>query len=71
MGLIGYYHKFVKNYGKNATPLTSLLKKNAFTWTPVADQSFDALKEAIFMMHALSLPYFTNNFLLECDALGK
>jgi hypothetical protein len=29
------------------------------------------LKEAIFMMHALSLPYFTNNFLLECDALGK
>jgi hypothetical protein len=44
MGLTGYYRKFVKNYGKNAAPLTSLLKKNAFTWALVVDQSFQALK---------------------------
>jgi hypothetical protein len=56
LGLIGYYHKFVKNYGKIATPLTALLKNNSFTWTPAADQTFQTLKIAMCTTLVLSLP---------------
>jgi hypothetical protein len=71
IGLTSYYHKFVQNYGKIATPLTALLKKNAFTWTPVADKSFHALKEAMCTNPILKLANFTKTFVLECDASGK
>jgi hypothetical protein len=47
LGLIGYYHKFVKNYGKIAAPLTALLKKNSFNWNPVTPQAFQTLKMAM------------------------
>jgi hypothetical protein len=71
LGLTGYYRKFVNNYGKIATPLTSLLKKNSFTWTPAAAQDFETLKMTMCNTLVLALPYFTNTFVLECDALGK
>jgi hypothetical protein len=47
LGLTGYYCNFVKNYGKIVAPLTALLKKNSFTWTPVAAQDFKNLKMAM------------------------
>jgi hypothetical protein len=71
LDLTKYYRKFVKNYGKIAAPLTSLLKNNDFTWTPTTDQSFQALKEAMCTTHVLALPDFTKTFFLKCDASGK
>jgi hypothetical protein len=71
LGLIGYYRKFVKKYGKIVTPLIALLKNNSFTWTPTTAKAFQTLKMAMCTTPVPALPNFTNTFVLECDASGK
>ena len=45
----------------------TLLKKDAFSWTPEAMKDFEDLKEAMCRAPVLATPYFTKNFIMECD----
>jgi hypothetical protein len=71
LGFAGYYRNIVKNYGKIASPLTSILKNNAFNWTPTTNHAFQALKVAMCTSLVLALPDFNKTFVVECDASRK
>ena len=71
LGLTGYYRKFVKNYGRIATPLTTLLKKDSFSWTPETTKSFEHLKKEMCQALVLATTNFTKTSTVECDASGN
>ena len=71
LGLTGYYCKFVQNYGRIAAPLTTLLKKYGFYWTPEETQYFQQIKEATCKAPIFMTPDFKKNFIVECDCLGN
>uniref|UniRef100_A0A453RCQ9 Reverse transcriptase/retrotransposon-derived protein RNase H-like domain-containing protein n=1 Tax=Aegilops tauschii subsp. strangulata TaxID=200361 RepID=A0A453RCQ9_AEGTS len=71
LGLAGYYRKFIRDFGTIATPLTALLTKDGFLWTPAATIAFEALKKALTTAPVLQLPDFAISFIVGCDASGS
>lgn len=49
--LISYYHQFVNNHGQTIEPLTSLLMKEAFSWTQKETKSFEIIRGYIYNSH--------------------
>jgi hypothetical protein len=71
LGLVGYYKKFIKEFGLIVAQLTKLLKKEGFQWSPEADSAFQALKHALSSAPVLQLPDFERTFTVDCDSSGS
>lgn len=70
LGLSGYYHCFVRNFATVSNPLTDLLKKNQFEWNPLAQTTFQALKDAMRSLPVQALLDFSLVFDVTTDASG-
>lgn len=68
LGLTCYYRRFVAHYARLAAPLTELLRKQAFVWTPKATVAFETLKRALTSTPVLWLPRFDRPFEIQTDA---
>ncbi|KAH9765934.1 hypothetical protein KPL70_002017 [Citrus sinensis] len=68
-GLTGYYRRFIRGYASLAAPLTGLLCKDAFKWTPTATATFDTLKKPMVEAPVLRPPDFETNLSLKLTHL--
>ena len=67
--MVGYYRKYIKNFGIICRALTTLLKKGApFVWTKYIEEAFQTLKRALVQAPVLALPNFQKEFVVETDA---
>ena len=69
--LCTYYRRYIKGFSQFAAPLTNLTKKGAFTWTKVAQHTFEKMKTIMSSCPVLALPDFSQPFIVDCDALGE
>ncbi|KAI3769855.1 hypothetical protein L6452_00969 [Arctium lappa] len=69
LGLAWYYQKFIKDFSRIATPLTSLTKKNTrFVWMKDQREAFQKLKDMLSSAPILALPDGTEDFVVYSDA---
>ncbi|KAI3707163.1 hypothetical protein L6452_25432 [Arctium lappa] len=69
LGLAGYYRRFIQDFSRIATPLTSLTNKGVkFECKPAQEEAFEVLKEKLSTAPILTLPEGTEGFVVYSDA---
>lgn len=69
IGFANFYRRFIKNFSEIITPITQLTKKkNAFVWSPQAQESFCLLKSKFTTAPVLVHPDPELAFIVEVDA---
>ncbi|KAJ9561903.1 hypothetical protein OSB04_007063 [Centaurea solstitialis] len=69
LGLAGYYRRFIRDFSKDAMPLTSLTRKDVkFEWTEAQDKAFQTLKDCLTNAPILALPEGSEDFVVYSDA---
>lgn len=67
LGLSGYYRRFIRGYAQIATPMTNLLRKDAFSWSEISTKSFEDLKLVMTKAIVLQFSDFGKEFTVEID----
>jgi hypothetical protein len=71
LGLAGYYRKFVRSFSRLSSPLSELLQKDKpFEWSPVQQQAFEHLKQAVASAPVLITPDEKLPYVMTTDASG-
>ena len=67
--LVGFYRRFIRDFGKIAAPLYKLLnKKERFTWSKELESAVEQLKQALQKAPILGYPNDTDPYTLTTDA---
>ena len=70
MSLTSYYRKFMRTYSSLAWPLTQQLKKDVFQWNEEVNLAFQKLKRVMTSLPVLTLPDFSQEFVIKTYASG-
>ena len=68
LGLVGFYHRFIRGYFTIAAPLVKTTTLEHFQWATQAQTTFEQLKQALSEAPILALPDFQLPFTMETDA---
>ena len=72
LGLAGYYRRFIEGFSIIASPMTRLTRKETkWEWTDECEERFQELKKRLTTTPVLTLPSWTEGFVVYSDASGK
>ena len=69
LGLVGYYHKFIRNFVCIAKPVTALTHHDAkFTWTSSHHTAFNTISNTLLQAPILHYPDPSKHYIMYTDA---